>query len=143
LSSVNHRRPGSSRSEGLAQRVTPDNEETLVTEGLVPGVALGILIGVTSGVVALVLLKTANTASVKDVSSIVALTSEILAIPTFWFGGPFVSTKLFGMLSLDAIINPYIVSLAISFVLLVVYPIFRWVAQLGAELGRTGGTKNA
>jgi hypothetical protein len=114
-----------------------------VTEGLVPGVALGVLIGITSGVVALVLLKTANTASVKDVSSIVALTTEILAIPTFWFGGPWVSTKLLGLVSLAGIINPFIVSLAISFTLLVAYPIFRWVAHLGAELGRTGDTKNA
>jgi len=120
-----------------------DNEEMVVNEGLVAGVALGLLIGVTSGVVALVLLKTANTASVKEVSSIVALTSEILAIPTFWFGGPWVSTKLFALVPLAGMINPYIVSLAISFSLLVAYPIFRWVAQLGAELGRTGDTKNA
>jgi hypothetical protein len=114
-----------------------------VTEGLVEGVALGILIGVTSGVVALVLLRTANTASVKDVSSIVALTSQMLAIPTFWFGGPWVSTELFHLVSLDAIINPYIVSLAITFTFLVAYPIFRWVVQLGEELGRTGERKNA
>lgn len=114
-----------------------------MNEGLVAGVALGLLIGITSGVVALVLLKTANTASVKEVSSIVALTSEILAIPTFWFGGPWVSTKLFGLVPLAGLINPYIVSLAISFSLLVAYPIFRWVTQLGAELGQTGDTKNA
>jgi len=114
-----------------------------VAEGLVAGVALGILIGVTSGAVALVLLKTANTASVKDISSIVTLTSEILAIPTFWFGGPWVSTTLFRLIPLAGMINPYIVSVAISFTLLVAYPIFRWVIQLGAELGRTSDTKNA
>ena len=114
-----------------------------MAEGLVAGVALGILIGVTSGAVALVLLKTANTASVKDISSIVTLTSEILAIPTFWFGGPWVSTTLFRLIPLAGMINPYIVSVAISFTLLVAYPIFRWVIQLGAELGRTSDTKNA
>jgi hypothetical protein len=114
-----------------------------LAEGLVAGVALGILIGVTSGIVALVLLKTANKASVKDVSSIVALTSEILAIPTFWFGGPWVSASLFGLVPLAGMINPYIVSVLFSFTLLVAYPIFRWVVQLGAELGRTSDTKNA
>lgn len=114
-----------------------------MAEGFVAGIAIGILIGVTSGVVALVLLKTANTASVRDVSSIVALTSEILAIPTFWFGGPFVSTTLFKLVPLAGMINPYIVSVAISFTLLVAYPIFRWVIQLGTELGRTGETKGA
>lgn len=114
-----------------------------MTGELVAGVALGLLIGITSGVVALVLLRTATNASAKEVSSIVAVTSEILAIPTFWFGGPWVSTKLFGLLSLAGIINPYIVSLALSFAVLVGYPIFRWVARLGAELGRAGDTRDA
>ena len=114
-----------------------------MAEGFVVGIALGILIGITSGAVALVLLKTANTASIKDVSSIVALTSEILAIPTFWFGGSWVSTSLFRLVPLAGMINPYIVSVAVSFSLVVAYPIFRWVVQLGAELGRTSDAKNA
>jgi len=114
-----------------------------MAEGFFAGVALGSLIGITSGVVALVLLKTANTASVKDVSSIVALTSEILAIPTFWLGGPWVSTKLFQLVPFAGMIDSYIASVAIAFTLLVAYPIFRWVIQLGAELGRTSDTKNA
>jgi hypothetical protein len=99
------------------------------------GIALGLLIGLVSGAVALLLLKTANTASVRDVSSLVTLTSEILAIPTFWFGGPWVSATLLKLVSLSQIINPYIMSVAISFTAIVCYPVFRWIVNLGAELG--------
>ncbi len=106
-------------------------------EGFVAGIALGLLIGVVSGTVALVLLKTASTASVKDLSSIVTLTSEILAIPTFWFGGPWVSASLLRLVPLAGMINSYIVSLAISFAILVSYPIFRWIVRLGEDLGRS------
>lgn len=102
------------------------------------GVALGLLIGLISGAVALVLLKTANTASVKDVSSLVTLTTEILAIPTFWFGGPWVSATLLNLVSLPRIINPYIISVAISFTVIVSYPVFRLIVHLGAELGGDG-----
>lgn len=115
----------------------------MVNGGNIAGVALGILIGVTSGIVALVLLKTANKVKVKDVSSIVTLTSEILAIATFWCGTPWVPTKLIPLVSLAGMINPYIISVAITFTLIVAYPIFRWIIRLGAELGQIGATRNA
>ncbi|MCI0723057.1 MAG: hypothetical protein L0338_29460 [Acidobacteria bacterium] len=110
---------------------------------IIVGSALGLLIGVVSGTVALVLLKTVNTAKLKDVSSLVTLTSEMLAIPTFWFGGPWVSATLLKLVSLERIINPYIIAVAISFTLIVSYPVFRWIVHLGAELGRGGEEKNA
>ena len=100
------------------------------------GIAIGILIGLISGAVALVLLKTANTASIKSVSSLVAITTEILAIPTFWFGGPWVAAGLLKLVELDKIINSYIVTLATTFVLVVIYPIGRWIIQLARELGQ-------
>ncbi len=100
------------------------------------GIAIGILIGIVSGAVALVLLKTANTASIKNVSSLVAVTTEILAIPTFWFGGPWIATDLLKLVELDKIINPYIVTLATTFVVIVIYPIGRWIIQLARELGQ-------
>lgn len=102
----------------------------------ITGIALGILIGIISGMVALVLLKTANSASIKNISSIVAITTEILAIPTFWFGGPWIATSLLNFIKLDQIINSYIVSLATTFMIVVVYPVSRWIIQLGRELGQ-------
>jgi len=100
------------------------------------GIAIGMLIGVLSGTVALVLLKTANTASIKSVSSLVAITTEILAIPTFWFGGPWVATGLLNLVALEQIINSYILTLATTFLIVVVYPIGRWIIQLARDLGQ-------
>lgn len=100
------------------------------------GIAIGILIGVVSATVALVLLKTANTASIKSVSSLIAITTEILAIPTFWFGGPWVAAGLLELVPLDRIINSYIVTLATTFLIVVAYPIGKWIIQLSRELGQ-------
>lgn len=100
------------------------------------GIAIGILIGLVSGAVSLILLRTANTASIKNVSSLIAITTEILAIPTFWFGGPWVATGLLKLVEIEKIINPYIVTLATTFVIIVIYPIGRWIIQLAKELGQ-------
>jgi len=100
------------------------------------GIALGLLIGVLSGTVALVLLKTLRTASLKDISSVVTLTSEMLAIATFWFGGDWVSTSLLKLLTCELIIHPYLIALFISFTGIVIYPLFRMIVRLGEDLGR-------
>ena len=100
------------------------------------GIAIGILIGLVSGTVALVLLRTANTVSIKNVSALIAITTEILAIPTFWFGGPWVATGLLKLVEIEKIINPYIVTLATTFVIIVIYPIGSWIIQLAKELGQ-------
>ncbi len=102
-----------------------------------PGIFIGILIGIVSGTVALILLKALNKASIKKVSQIVSLTAEFLAIPTFMFGGQWVSTDIIRVANFD--IGSYLISLALTFILMVIYPIFRWVAQLGEELGKGGG----
>jgi hypothetical protein len=107
------------------------------------GIALGLLISLISGAVALVLLKTANKASLKDVSSLVALTSEILAIPTFWFSGAWLTGRLLKDIAPDKIMAPYSISLAVSFTLIVGYPIFRWIVSLGEQLGRRDEGNNA
>lgn len=107
------------------------------------GIALGLLISVISGAVALVLLKTADKASLKDASSLVALTSEILAIPTFWFSGAWLTGRLLKHVDPDRILAPYSISLAVSFTLIVGYPILRWIVSLGEQLGRHDRGTNA
>jgi hypothetical protein len=101
---------------------------------MIVGLAIGLLIGVITGTVFLLLLKTANQASEKGVS-IVALTSEILAIPTFWFGGPWLTTTMLTRVSMDELINPYLISLAAVFSLISLYPAARWIIQLGEQFG--------
>lgn len=103
---------------------------------MIIGIPLGILIGTISGAVALVLIRTANSIRASNLKPIVAVTAEILAIPTFWFGGSWVTTKFISVSSIPDILNAYIVTLAITFSIFIFYPITRWIIKIGHELGR-------
>jgi hypothetical protein len=101
---------------------------------VIAGLAIGLLIGVITGTVFLLLLKTANEAAEKGVS-IVTLTSEILAIPTFWFGGPWLTSGMLKLVPLKELINPYLMSLVAVFSLISLYPAARWIIHLGEQFG--------
>ena len=101
---------------------------------MLPGLFIGVLIGVISGMVTLLLLRTATGASIKEVKAIIAITAEFLAIPTFWFGGPWVTTALLNLVPLTKFLNPYIISLTISYLIIVFYPIFRWIIKFADDL---------
>jgi hypothetical protein len=103
---------------------------------LILGIGIGFLIGIVSATVALVLLKTANSAAQGNLTGVVTITAEILAIPTFWFGGPWVTSSLLGLVELQDIINPYIVALSLTFPTIMMYPIYRWIIRLGQDLGK-------
>ena len=102
---------------------------------MIAGIAIGLLIGIITGMVALVLLRTARTAAIKDTNNRITLVTQILAISTFWFGGPWVATSLLKLLDLSEIITPYIVTVAFVFMIIIAYPLCRWILQLGKELG--------
>ena len=101
---------------------------------MIIGLAVGVLIGVITGTVFLLLLKTADRAAEKG-GSILTLTSELLAIPTFWFGGPWLTTSLLKDVKLSELMNPYLVALAAVFSIISLYPAARWIIHLGEQLG--------
>lgn len=101
---------------------------------MVAGALIGLLIGVLTGLVTLLLLRTARAGSISDVRAIIALTAAVLAIPTFWFGGPWATTELLQMVSLTEFTNFYIISLALSYLLVIFHPVFKWIVRLGDEL---------
>jgi hypothetical protein len=101
---------------------------------VIVGLAIGLLIGVITGTVFLLLLKTANRPSEKGVS-IATLTSGILAIPTSWFGGPWLTSGMLRLVPMKELINPYLISLATVFSLISLYPAARWIIQLGEQFG--------
>lgn len=103
---------------------------------MIIGIGLGILIGVVSGTVALVLLRTANSLSAINLRPILAVTAEILAIPTFWFGGPWLTGSLIVERPISDFVNPYVITLAVTFSILMGYPVYRWILKVGRELGR-------
>ena len=101
---------------------------------MITGTAVGLLIGAVTGVVFLLLLKTADRASEQG-TSVLTVTTEILAIPTFWFGGPWLTTNLLQLVKKDDFINPYLISLVAVFGLIALYPAARWIIQLGEHFG--------
>lgn len=101
----------------------------------ITGIALGILIGVVSGLVFLLLFRTAHRA--EKLRDILPAIPELLGIPTFWFGGPWLTTALLKIVELDDILPSYILSLTCTFVLITIMPLFRFVIMIGNEIGRT------
>jgi hypothetical protein len=75
----------------------------------------------------------------KGASSVVTLTAALLAMPTFWFGGPWLTTKLLEPVQVQDLINPYVGSLAVTFSIISLYPAARWIIQLGEDFGKRRG----
>jgi hypothetical protein len=101
---------------------------------VIVGIVVGLLIGVISGTVFLLLLRSANQ-STTSTEKLISLTAEILAIPTFWFGGKWIGTDLLKQADLSGFINSYVIALALCFFLFCSYPAFRWIGSLANELG--------
>jgi hypothetical protein len=102
------------------------------------GMALGLLIGVVSGVACVLLLAVARRGQ-PDLKSTAAIIAELLAIPTFWFGGPWVTTAILQSVSLADIVPSYMLSLSVIFTLIALYPLIVLVRRLGQEIGRVEG----
>ena len=81
---------------------------------MLAGISLGVLIGIITGIVALLLLRTASRASIGQIKAVLAITAELLAIPTFWFGGPWITAEIVRLVSFDEMKEPYIISLNIT-----------------------------
>ena len=101
---------------------------------MITGTAIGLLIGIVTGTVFLLLLQTADRASQQG-TSVLKLTTQILSIPTFWFGGPWLTTNLLNLVDKSQFINPYLISLVAVFSLICLYPAARWIIQLGQHFG--------
>ena len=65
------------------------------------GIPLGVLIGVLTGGVAILLFRTAWRET--DLAGLLKVIGEILIIPTFWFGGPWLTTTFLDSVDLDEI----------------------------------------
>jgi hypothetical protein len=96
-------------------------------EGMVVivGICLGILLGILSGVAAVLLLYTAWGAKVGDLVSLLKIVAELLAIPTFWFAGPFFTSSLIRSVPVEQMINPYMSALTLVFAAVVIGPLLR------------------
>jgi hypothetical protein len=101
------------------------------------GPALGFLIGLISGLSVLLLIRMAVTARA-TLRTTLAQISQLLAIPTFCFGGPWVTGQLMRHVDLDAMLPPYAIFLSVSFTLVAGYPLAMLVVATGGRVARTG-----
>jgi hypothetical protein len=99
------------------------------------GVPLGLLIGVVSGITFLLLMDTAFTGR-RNVQSVMKIVAQLLAVPFFWFGGPWVTTAVMKSVNLATIFTAYIYSLAVTFLLIVIFPTLNLVINLGKRMGK-------
>ena len=103
------------------------------------GIPLGLLIGIVSSAAFLFLVRTAWRSPSKDPKTIVSLVGELLALPTFWFGGPWLTTALLENIQLSSILPYYLVSLTCTFAVPAVIVLIRLVIQIGNEIGGHAG----
>ncbi len=98
------------------------------------GIPLGLLIGAVTGLVLLLLLRTAWATSARQWKNIISIVGEILALPTFWFGGPWLTSKLLADTDFTSILPYYMASLAVMFLIIVIVPIFRVIIKTANEI---------
>ena len=96
---------------------------------------MGLLIGVVSGITFLLLMDTAFTGR-RNVQSVMKIVAQLLAVPFFWFGGPWVTTAVMKSVNLATIFTAYIYSLAVTFLLIIIFPTLNLVINLGKRMGK-------
>jgi hypothetical protein len=106
---------------------------------LVPGAFLGVLIGLVTGLVFALFLGAAYKAD--SVGAVLKVSPQLLAIPTFWFGGPWVTTNLLSETKLDQLLNSYVVFLAVTFTTFVLWPSVRLIILISKRIEEATSAK--
>ena len=104
------------------------------------GYPLGVLIGVITGFVFIMLFETARADSKAKFSTVIKISTQLLAMPTFWFGGPWLTTQFLRPVNLEEVLPGYLTSLTITFFLLVAWPLLKYVILVGNQVGDTKGS---
>ena len=100
------------------------------------GAPIGILIGLITGLVVVLMIRTAWRTAGNDVKGIAAMGAEFLAIPTFWFGGPWVSGKLPQSTQPPDFLSYYLVALLLTFVPIALFPLVTIVVNVAREVAK-------
>jgi hypothetical protein len=106
------------------------------------GYPLGILIGVITGAVFNKFLSITEKAPKAKLSTFVTFSGQILALPTFWFGGPWITTQFLQQVNLEEVLPGYLISLTLTFLLTTAFPLFRHIVKMGNEIAASGGGKS-
>jgi hypothetical protein len=99
------------------------------------GYPLGILIGVITGFVFTTFLRTARHDVKAQFSTGMKISTQLLAMPTFWFGGPWVTTQFLRTVNIDEVLPGYLLALTLMFLLVIGWPLVKYVIEAGKEVG--------
>ncbi|MDO8545635.1 MAG: hypothetical protein Q7S40_34765 [Opitutaceae bacterium] len=102
------------------------------------GIPIGILIGLLSGVIFIFLVRTAWT-SRNDRKAVGKVIIELVAIPTFWFGGSWAASALLREIDVSLMLPYYATSLAVVFGLIALPVLFKIILQIAREVGQQSG----
>lgn len=112
--------------------------ESAMTVNAGAAIGVGILIGIVTGILTILLIRTVVNARQGDdanpVQDVLTIGGELLGLPVFWFGGPWLGQKLMGEIGLTQNAGYYILSLAVVYAVLVLVPAM-------PALGRLMGVK--
>lgn len=97
------------------------------------GIPLGVLIGVVTGVIFVSFMRLLGAG--RSARTVLPITTRALSLPIFWVSGNFLTGVLLQG-QLDQIRSSYLTSLAISFVIVVAYPVGAYVVRVGSEFGK-------
>lgn len=93
-------------------------------------VGVGVLIGVVSGLWSVMLLLWFTTSAKRGRSKRLRIAlGECLSLPTFWFGGPWLSGRLMSIDQLNTSMGYYVLTLSAVFLVITGLPIFRLVVR--------------
>src|SRR5207302_916634 len=104
------------------------------------GVPIGVLIGAITGLVVVLMIRTAWHTTLNDIGGLLKITAEFLVVPTFWFGGPWLSGKLLASSAPSGFLSEYLVTLVITFTVIAAFPLVKIVINVGREIGKPNGT---
>jgi hypothetical protein len=127
-------------SMGQHENFTSPVRSAWFTHPIMIGIPLGILIGLLSGVIFIFLVRTAWM-SRDDGKALAKVILELVAIPTFWFGGSWAASTFLREIDVSSMLPYYATSLAVVFGLFAVPVLYKIIVQIAREVGqKSGGT---
>jgi hypothetical protein len=97
------------------------------------GIALGVLMGVLSGAIFVFLLRDMVIFGNTLVHAL-KVVGEVISIPGFWFGGPWVTTGVLKDIEWALIIENYLIALSLVFLGISATTLLRFISRITNEL---------
>ena len=109
---------------------------------MVQGLSIGIFMGVLAGLIMLLLLNpailiTRGKPTKAIVKLVLQITTALLTLPAILFGGSWLSNSALHLEGLSNFSECYTLSLTIVFLIMVAFPLARWILKFGRNIGES------